>query len=158
MRWLPLFSLLSFVTLAAVLPVACSNGDDSTSLGPIADASQPPQTRFEAGANCAASEDCETGLVCLFPVGAAYSCSTLAVCVAAPPATCDHPQTVCSCLAEPIVACDGYAANPADPTGTCEAGTVVITPDAGSDDAQVADAAPGPDATAATDASDAAGE
>jgi hypothetical protein len=152
MRWLPVTVLAALLPLAAFF--ACSNGDDSsTSLGTM-DASQPPPTKFEAGANCASTDDCETGLVCLFPVGAGFACNALAVCVAQP--TCTKSTTACSCLAEPIPVCGGYAENPVDPTATCEAGAIPPE-DGGADDAGGGTPDAASDAGGIADAGDAAG-
>jgi hypothetical protein len=137
--------------------VGCSSSSSPTQPG-SQDASQPPPTKFEAGANCATSDDCDPGLACLFP---ATQCNALRVCVAPPPSPCDHPQVACSCLNEPIQVCDGYAENAVDPGGTCDGGAVFV-PEAGSDaiaptDAGT-DATPGADASGTGDASDAAGD
>ena len=141
---------------------ACSNGDDSTGPGTISPPSQPGPTSYEAGANCASTEDCNTGLVCLFPASA---CNTLAVCVVAPPTPCDHPQSACSCLGEVIQVCDGYATSQVDTTATCEGGGVIAPIDGGADSTAAPPAEAGSDAapdaspgTDASDASDAAGD
>jgi hypothetical protein len=69
---------------------------------------------------------------------------------------------MCSCLAEPIQVCQGYAENPVDPTSACDGGTVVTAPDAGdaaAPEAGPADAtAPADAGTDAADAADAASE
>jgi hypothetical protein len=163
MRWLHATPLVAplFLTASSLLPLwapGCSNGDDSSQLGTIEDASQPPPTKFEAGSNCASSADCETGLVCLFPVSA---CNALPVCVVQPTAC---TQVACSCLGEPIQVCGGYATNAVDPTSTCDGGIVPVeggtdaaapSTDGGVDagiDSGPGDAAPGVDASdAATD-------
>jgi hypothetical protein len=163
MRWLER-AFLGLLALGPVaLPAGCSNSSTPvTSPGPIGSSTQPPPTKFEAGANCASDNDCEAGFICRFP---ATTCNALAVCVVAPPATCDHPQTACSCLAEPILVCDGYATSPVDSTATCDGGTVIVPTDGGSEggtDATVPPADAGPDAlvdaVAPMDASDAAGD
>jgi hypothetical protein len=147
-----LLGLLGFLLTGAA---GCSN-TPSTPNNNLPPGTQPAPTKFEAGANCAADNDCEPGLGCLFP---ATACNALAVCVTAPPTPCDHPQNACSCLGEPIQVCDGYALSPVDPTGTCDGGTVVV-PDGGADATiPPADAAPDsavvPDAAKTPDASDA---
>ncbi len=148
-RWIGPVVLLAWGELALV--PGCSNGDDSSPAGSVGDASQPPPTRFEAGANCAATADCEPGLVCLVPASA---CNALPVCVAAPwfadGGVCDQPQSACSCLGEVIQVCHGYATNPVDTTATCEGGTATI-PEAG------ADAGPPAIEAGAGDAGDAGG-
>ncbi|MGO8998080.1 MAG: hypothetical protein ACLQVI_32575 [Polyangiaceae bacterium] len=158
MRWLPATLLLSLpFTLAAVQFVACSSDDSSTSTGPLPDASQPPATRLEAGAACGSSSDCETGLLCLFPATSTSTCSEFPVCTPAPPSPCPQPVTMCSCLAEPIQVCQGYAENAVDPTGAaCDAG--VIPTEAGVDSAAPPSDS-GTDSTApANDAGDAGGD
>ena len=179
MRWLraiPFLVLLAWVESAP----GCS-GDDNTGPGEIAEAGQPPATTFEAGSSCASSDDCDHGLVCLFPVS---TCNALTICVAPPGGSdgggCAAPQYACSCLGEPIQVCGGYAANPVDTTSTCEGGILPIDSGAADSGASEAGASEGgADATApaeagvdgaasgdattdaalpATDASDAAGE
>src|SRR5271156_2427393 len=111
MRWLRAIPFLALLAWAESVP-GCSNGDD-TGAGPE-DASQPPPTKFEAGSNCSTSDDCETGLVCLYPASPG---NALPVCVAPPGPEgggCETPQYACSCLDEPIQVCDGYAANAVD--------------------------------------------
>ena len=130
MRWLPAIPLVALPLWAAWAP-GCSSDDNSQPA--LGDASQPPVTKFEAGSNCSTSDDCETGLVCLYP---ATVCSALPVCVA-PPApeggACEAPQLACSCLGEVIQVCNGYATNPVDSTSTCEGGTVIVPTEAGTD-------------------------
>jgi hypothetical protein len=153
MRWLDTALLTGLLALPAA---GCSSSSPGTSPGTVPPASQPPPTKFEAGANCASDNDCEPGFVCRFP---ASTCNALAVCVTAPPSSCDHPQTACSCLAEPIQVCDGYAPNPVDSTATCDGGTMIVPNDGGTD-ATVPPADAGPDAavdaTSPVDAADAA--
>jgi hypothetical protein len=62
---------------------------------------------------------------------------------------------MCSCLAEPIQACQGFAENPVDPTSTCDGGAVVVLPEGG--DATASDGGP-TDSGALGDAADAASE
>jgi hypothetical protein len=147
----PIFflGLLGFFLTGAA---GCSN-TPSTSNNNLPPGTQPPPTKFEAGANCATENDCEQGLVCLFP---ATACNALAVCVTAPSSQC---VTGCSCLGEPIQVCDGYASNQVDPTGSCDGGMIAV-PDGGTDaTVPPADAAPDsavvPDAAKTPDASDA---
>jgi hypothetical protein len=152
-----------FAALAAPLAVvagllACS-GDDSTpgTAGPAppGDASQPAIPKIEAGAPCATDNDCQPGLSCLYPVS---NCQAFRVCTATPPATCPSPQTMCSCLAEPVVTCNGYSSDPVDTTvTTCggDGGVVIVPTDAGNDTGAVVDA--GVD-SGGPDASDAASE
>jgi hypothetical protein len=151
--WLrPLLLVIGTLGIAIGLPLAACSGDDSSSPTiPLADASQPPIPKIEAGAPCATNNDCQSGLSCLYPVS---TCQAFKVCTATPPNPCDNPQTLCSCLGEPIVACDNYATDPIDPTVTCDGGTILPTEDGGFDSGP-ADA--GMDA-AEPDASDASGE
>jgi hypothetical protein len=153
MRWLVLSLVAGALSVSPF--VACSNSS-SPSLGTM-DASQPGPTKFEAGTNCASSNDCETGLVCLYPVGAGYTCQSFQVCTTAPPSPCDHPTAACSCLGEPVQVCDGFAVDPVDPTGTCDGGTVIVPLDGGEDAPAPASEA-GPDAPSGADASDGASE
>jgi len=157
MRWLRAAPLVILLASAEWAAPGCSNGDDSSQVGSIADASQPIPTRFEAGSNCSSSADCEDGLACLFPASA---CNTLKVCVAAPwfseAGACDQPQPACSCLGEVIEICHGYGESPVDVTTTCDGGTAIVPMDAGLDAI-----APAPDAgglDAAPDASVGAGD
>jgi hypothetical protein len=166
MRWLLVGSVgaLGFLVTATLTTPGCSNSDNPPAVS-LGDASQPGPTSAEAGANCKSTENCNAGLVCLYPVSA---CSALPVCTVPPPSPCDHPQTACSCLGEVIQVCDGYASDPVDVTSTCDGGVVVVPTDSGSDgggDATVppsSDAGTGADAAidapAEVDASDAAGE
>ena len=135
MRWHRVARLVLPLVLLAwgELAPGCSKGDDSSQGAGIGDASQPPPTRFEAGANCASTGDCDLGLVCLVP---ASTCNAAPVCVSAPWFTdggvCDQPTSACSCLGEVIEVCHGYATNPVDTTAVCEAGTPFV-PEAGAD-------------------------
>jgi hypothetical protein len=115
-------------------------------------------TKLEAGSPCGSATDCENGLVCLYPANATSTCNTFKVCVTPPPSPCPSPQTMCSCLVEPVQVCQGYAENPVDPTITCEGGAV-IPPSEGGVDAG-ADGAVPPDAglDSGVDAADAAGD
>lgn len=136
--------------------LACSNDDSATSPGQVEPAQQPPATKFEAGAPCLTSNDCQSGLVCLYP---APGCQNFQVCTTPPPTPCDKPQVACSCLAETVQVCDGYAVDPIDSLGACEGG-VILPDDAGVDDASISDSAPSggndaSDSSSATDASDA---
>jgi hypothetical protein len=163
MQWLrTAFFLAAPLALAAAPFTACSNSSTPTSLGALPDASGPSSPRGEAGTVCGSATDCENGLSCLYPASATSTCSEYKVCVVAPPSPCPTPTTMCSCLAEPIQVCQGYAENPVDPSSTCDGGAVVTLPDAG--DAAVPEAGPA-DAAAptdagsdATDAADAASE
>ncbi len=154
----PVFACASALTLVA--PSACSNGDDAGSS--LAPPSKPGQTYSEAGSNCSTTENCEPGLVCLYPVAA---CNTLPVCVVPPEpegGACAQPQVACSCIGELIPVCNGYATSAVDPTSTCEGGTVIVPLDSGTD-ATVAPGADGgveagPDASSGGDASDASGD
>ena len=121
-------------TLACLTLLGCSSGDDSSPTTPIGDASQPPATKFEAGAPCLTSNDCQSGLVCLFPT---TSCSAFAVCAPASPSPCDHPQTACSCLGETIDTCDGYAVDPISAMGACGDSGVKPPVEAGTTDTGV---------------------
>ena len=147
----------SWVLLA--LPfLACSTSSPTSPVTPIEDASQPPQTKFEAGVPCATDNDCEATLVCRHPVTA---CNDPAICVAAPPSPCDRPQVVCSCLDETETACDGYAVDPIASIGACgDGGLPPASDDAAADgpalDATVVDSAPEVDATADVAAPDSA--
>jgi hypothetical protein len=158
MHWLRASSVLALpLALAATAFFACSNDDSgATGGGSFLDAGGPFVTKLEAGSSCGSSGDCQTGLVCLFPASATSTCNTLAVCVAQP--ACTKSQVMCSCLAEAISVCGGYAENPVDPTATCEAGAVVPPADAGEDAAPSADAGndASPPADAGSDAGDAA--
>jgi hypothetical protein len=146
--WLrPLLVLTAALAVAIALPLAACSGDDSsTPTVPLADI-----PKIEAGAPCATNNDCQSGLSCLYP---ATSCQAFKVCVATPPTPCDNPQAACSCLAEAIVVCDGYASDPIDPTGTCDAGAILPSEDGGVDGGSVDS---GMDA-AGPDASDASGD
>jgi hypothetical protein len=63
---------------------------------------------------------------------------------------------MCSCLAEPIQVCQGYAENPVDPTASCDGGAVVSFPDAGdaSNDSALTDSSVA-DTSSPVDAADA---
>jgi hypothetical protein len=151
MRWLHATALLSLPFALAATPFfACSSDDSSVGPGSLVDGSQPPATKVEAGSACGQDNDCETGLVCLYPASSTSTCNEYKVCVVQP-FPCAQPQVMCSCLAEPIQVCGGYAQNQVDPTGPCEGG-VVIVPEAGTE----AGTDGASDATPAADASDAA--
>jgi hypothetical protein len=145
----PLLLVIGALAIAVAFPLAACSGDDSSSPNlPLEDASQPAIPKIEAGSACATNNDCQSGLSCLYP---ATTCQAFRVCTATPPSPCDDPQPACSCLAEPIVVCDGYATDPIDPTATCEAGAVV-TEDGGQEGGSTdsgTDAA-GPDASDAS--------
>lgn len=147
MNWLRVTCLV----LAAPL-LACSNDDSGTSPGQVQPGSQPPATKFEAGAPCLTLNDCQAGLACLYP---APGCQLSRVCAPTPPSPCDQPQVACSCLAETVQVCDGYADDPIDSLGACaDAGFIVPSDDGG--DSTVTDSGPagsndGGDATTAGD-------
>ena len=127
--------------------VACSSSDDSSGNPPaqvvVYDAGV---TKLEGGAPCATSNDCASGLTCLYPQS---SCDAFRVCVAAPAAPCPQATTVCSCIGHTIQACAGFADEPIDHDGACaDSGTIVPVDSGGGDD----QAAP------PVDASDAASE
>jgi hypothetical protein len=139
----------------ALLLAACSNGDSSSGpTTPLPEASQPPPTKFEAGAPCLTSNDCQSGLSCLFPAGG--GCSAFSVCTASPPDPCDHPQTACSCLVENVPVCDGYALDRIDSMGPCS--DVVVPPVDASVDAGGVNAGGGVDATVHPDAAGSTGD
>ncbi|HEY2514039.1 MAG TPA: hypothetical protein VGI39_24400 [Polyangiaceae bacterium] len=131
LRALAVSALPCVACLTCLTSLGCSSGDDNGSTTPIADASQPPPTKFEAGASCLTSNDCQTGLVCLFPT---TTCSAFAVCAPAPLSPCDNPQTACSCLGETIDTCDGYAVDPISAMGACGDSGVKPPMEAGSTD------------------------
>jgi hypothetical protein len=162
MRWLPATALFSLPFALASTPFfACSSDDSSVATGSLVDAGQPPATKVEAGSACGQDNDCEPGLVCLYPASSTSTCNEYKVCVVQP-FPCTQPQVMCSCLDEPIQVCGGYAQNQVDPTGGCEGG-VVIVPDAGTEAGTdgATDAAPASvasEAAIAVDAADAASE
>jgi hypothetical protein len=153
MRWLPATALFSLPFALASTPFfACSSDDSNVGGGSYLDGSQPPPTKVEAGSACGQDNDCEPGLVCLYPASSTSTCNEFKVCVVQP-FPCTQPQLMCSCLAEPIQVCGGYAQNQVDPTGPCDGGVVII-PEAGTDagtDGAI-DATPGADASDASDA------
>jgi hypothetical protein len=152
--WLrPLVLTIGALAVGIALPLAACSGDDSsTPTIPLEDASQPPIPKIEAGSACATNNDCQQGLVCLYP---ATVCNAFRVCTSPPPSPCDNPQAACSCLGEPITVCDGYATDPIDPTGACEGGA--LPDDGGSDSAASGTNDSGSDGGSLLDASDASG-
>jgi len=160
MNWLrPLTCLLLLAPVS--LLHACSSDDSSATSQIDYDASQTPIPKIEAGAPCATNNDCQSGLVCLYP---ATTCEAFRVCTAAPADPCPAPQNACSCLGEPIQVCNGFASDPIDPTGgSCGEGGIVITPDSGPSEDAGDSAAPPNDSgsdsgfDAGADAADAAG-
>jgi hypothetical protein len=171
MRWLHATALFSLLLALGWAPFfACSSDDSSATTGSLDAASQPPATKLEAGSACGQTNDCEPGLVCLYPASSTSTCNEYPVCVTQP-FPCTQPQTMCSCLVEPIQVCQGYAQNAVDPTITCDGGVVVVPGEAGaeggidaaapvdaSEAGSVADAGSVAEAGSVADAADAAGE
>jgi hypothetical protein len=152
--WLrPLVLAIVASAVGIALPLAaCSSDDSSAAAIPLEDASQTPIPKIEAGSACATNNDCQQGLVCLYP---ATACNAFRVCTSPLPDPCDNPQAACSCLGEPIIVCDGYAADPVDPTAACDGG--VLPDDGGLDSAASGTPDSGPDSGSLLDASDASG-
>ena len=150
MTWLRVTCLV----LAAPL-LACSNDDSGTSPGQVQPGSQPPATKFEAGAPCLTVNDCQAGLACRYP---APGCQLSKVCAPTPPSDCVQ-QPACSCLEETVQVCDGYADDPIDSLGACADAGFIVPSDGGGGDSTVTDSGPGgmSDGGDATTASDSGG-
>jgi len=146
---------LTALFLACAL-VACSGDDNSSPNVPIdLDGAQPPKAGYEAGAPCSTNNDCASGLACLYPT--ASGCGAFQVCAPAPSASCPQPQTFCSCIADTIQACNGYATEAFDYAGPCaDSGSVV--PSDGGGDSTVDQSAPPVVDSSVPDAADAATE
>jgi hypothetical protein len=140
----------SFSALALLALVACSSSDDSSTPPPqpVVFDSGSGVPKLEAGAPCATSNDCGSGLSCLYATSG--SCDAFRVCTATPASPCAQPSTVCSCIGLTITACGGFADQPIDHDGACaDSGTIL--PDANTDQSA-------PPVDSGSDASDAATE